>query len=144
MSKGVQIAAGAVTVALLIGVYAWSSLDDAGYRYYQTLSEFQTSGSREPARVHGYVAEGSIERDLERRSVVFAVRETPPHGGAPAGSLLRVRFESLDTPDLFKDGAEVVVEGRLGPAGEPVFVATKVFAKCPSKFQAEELERAGL
>ena len=44
-------------------------------------------------------------------------------------------FSSLETPDLFKDGAEVVVEGRLSETGE-VFHADKVMAKCPSKFES--------
>ena len=40
-------------------------------------------------------------------------------------------------PDLFKDGAEVVVEGHLEQRhGDTVLVADNVMAKCPSKFQA--------
>jgi cytochrome c-type biogenesis protein CcmE len=39
-------------------------------------------------------------------------------------------------PDLFKDGAEVVVEGRMD-ASQQLFVADQVLAKCPSKFQAQ-------
>jgi cytochrome c-type biogenesis protein CcmE len=41
---------------------------------------------------------------------------------------------------MFKDGAEVVVEGRLD--GNAVFVADNVMAKCPSKFQAKKTEKA--
>ncbi len=44
-------------------------------------------------------------------------------------------YASLETPDLFKDGAEVVVEGTL--AGS-TFHADKVMAKCPSKFEAAD------
>ena len=48
---------------------------------------------------------------------------------------------SCKPPDLFKDGAEVVVEGRLRQQGnETVLVADNVMAKCPSKFQAKEAE----
>jgi cytochrome c-type biogenesis protein CcmE len=47
-----------------------------------------------------------------------------------------VVFRSLDVPDLFQDGAEVVVEGRMDPVAG-VFVADLVLAKCPSKFQAD-------
>ena len=47
-------------------------------------------------------------------------------------------FASLETPDLFKDGAEVVVEGRLVANGAGRhFEADKLMAKCPSKFEAE-------
>ena len=39
-----------------------------------------------------------------------------------------------ETPDTLVDGAEVVVEGSLGPDG--VFVAHTLLAKCPSKYEA--------
>ncbi len=147
MPKGVQIAIGALLVAGLLGWYGWSSLggEDA-YAYYQTLDEFRRAAEAGPARVHGYVAEGSIERDVARRSVRFEVQESPPHAeSASAGStpLLQVQYASLDTPDLFKDGAEVVVEGELVPGADgPVFRARKVLAQCPSKFQAAAAEQA--
>ncbi len=71
------------------------------------------------------------------------MQNDPPHAASSApGSDVRlaVVYRSLETPDLFKDGAEVVVEGRLqGRGGDAVFVADNVMAKCPSKFQAETL-----
>jgi cytochrome c-type biogenesis protein CcmE len=91
-----------------------------------------------PARVHGYVAAESIERDLEGKRVRFSVQNDPPHAGGPIGDTLVVEYGSLETPDLFKDGAEVVVEGSLVMAqGRPVFEANNVMAKCPSKFEAK-------
>ena len=140
MSKGLQIAIGAVAVAALLGWYGWNALEEAGtYRYFQTLEEFREVGAAAgPSRVHGYVAEGSIERDVATKSVRFHVQSTPPHAGAASGAPLVVRYASLETPDLFKDGAEVVVEGELVASnGDAVFHATKVLAKCPSKFEAE-------
>jgi cytochrome c-type biogenesis protein CcmE len=140
VSKGLQIAVGGLAVAALLGWYGWTALEDAGtYRYFQTLEEFRAVGAEAgPSRVHGYVTEGSIQRDVASKSVRFVVQSTPPHAGAAAGAPLVVRYASLETPDLFKDGAEVVVEGELAAAnGEPVFHATKVLAKCPSKFEAE-------
>ncbi len=141
MSKGVQLAGGATLVALLLGWYALANLESgASFAYYQSLAEFQASeGARNgtPVRVHGYVATGSIERDVAARAVRFAVQSSPPHAAGDAGSQLEVIFASLETPDLFKDGAEVVLEGRLG-AGEPTaFLADKVMAKCPSKFEGQ-------
>ena len=64
-------------------------------------------------RVHGYVAPGSIERDVEQRRVRFAVVNDPPHAGGVPSDTLPVLYATLETPDMFKDGAEVVVEGRL-------------------------------
>lgn len=138
MSKGVQIAGGATLIALLLGWYAASNLEaGASFAYFKTLSEFEAAKAElrgQHARVHGYVALGSIERDLGSKQVRFDVQNEPPHAGGAAGLPLSVVFSSLETPDLFKDGAEVVVEGRLSETDE-VFHADKVMAKCPSKFE---------
>ncbi len=145
MSKGLQIAVGAILVAVVLGWYAATNLESLGsFTYYQTLGEFRASaepGAR--VRVHGWVEQGSIVRDVETRTVRFAVRDDPPHAGGPAGDLLPVVYASLETPDLFQDGAEVVVEGELSSRGvSAVFRADNVLAKCPSKFQAEQVEAA--
>jgi len=144
MSKGVQIAGGATVIALLFAWYGASNLE--GIAYYQTLVDFQTvaeSKIGKATRVHGYVAPGSIDRDVAGKRVRFAVQNDPPHAGGDAGTPLAVVFAGLETPDLFRDGAEVVVEGRLaGHNGDTVFQATKVMAKCPSKFEGEGAQPA--
>ncbi len=140
MSKGVQIAGGATMIALLLGWYAASNLEDgATFAYYQTLEEFRASDTTQShVRVHGYVALGSIEREVTSKQVRFDVQNDPPHRTGAAIETLPVVFASLETPDLFKDGAEIVVEGRLAGRGrDAVFHADKLFAKCPSKFEAE-------
>jgi len=139
MSKGVQIAGGATLVALLLGWYAASNLEaGASFAYFKTLAEFEAARPEligRDARVHGYVALGSIQRDLAAKQVRFHVQGEPPHAGGPPRQPLPVIFASLETPDLFKDGAEVVVEGRLSET-DNVFHADKVMAKCPSKFES--------
>jgi cytochrome c-type biogenesis protein CcmE len=126
MSKGVQIAGGATVIALLFGWYGASNLE--GITYYKTLHEFQADAESQlgkATRVH------------------VTVRNDPPHTGVDAGRTLPVVFSGLETPDLFADGAEVVVEGRLaGHDGSPVFQATKIMAKCPSKFEPKLTEPA--
>jgi len=141
MSKGFQIAFGAALVAALLGWYGVSQVSEGGFVYYQTLGEFRSAG--EPgraARVHGFVVPGSIERDVEGRQVRFQVQETAPHAGGSAAGALPVVYAGLETPDLFKDGAEVVVEGRLAPTGTHTFHASNVLAKCPSKFEGRQAE----
>lgn len=142
LSKGLQIALGALVIAGLLGWYAATNLDRIGtFQYYQTLHEFQSSGEvGRPVRVHGYVAPGSIERDVAQRLVRFAVVNDPPHAGGAQGAPLAVHYATLETPDMFKDGAEVVVEGRLTDGA--VFVADNVLAKCPSKFEAQATQPA--
>jgi cytochrome c-type biogenesis protein CcmE len=144
MSKGVQIAVGATLIAGLLGWYATTNIEGSGtFRYYQNLDEFRATGDTTgAARVHGYVKPGTIQRDVEARVVRFAVQNDPPHAGATGSAeALAVVYLSLETPDLFRDGAEVVVEGRLS-GEEGVFHATNVLAKCPSKFEAKQVESA--
>jgi len=144
MTKGVQIALGATAIAGLLGWYGASNLDAApAFTYYKSLEDFRAnpdarSGAR--SRFHGYVAADSIQRDIDAMQVRFRVQNSPPHAGGDSGPPIEVVLESLETPDLFKDGAEVVVEGRLiaGDAG-PVFEADKILAKCPSKFEAKPM-----
>jgi cytochrome c-type biogenesis protein CcmE len=119
-----------------------TQLDEGlSFQYFQNLEEFHASGPEmvgQSARVHGYVAAKSIKRDLEGQQVRFSVQNDPPHSGGPIGETLTVVYGSLETPDLFKDGAEVVVEGQLVMAGGvAVFEANNVMAKCPSKFEAK-------
>jgi cytochrome c-type biogenesis protein CcmE len=142
MTKGAQIAIGAGVIAALLGWYGYANLGQEGtYQYYKTVAEFRAAADEvqgKELRVHGYVATQSIDRRLETKRVRFAVQNDPPHAGIASGQLLIVEYQGLDTPDLFKDGAEVVVEGRLEREdGELLFVADNVLAKCPSKFQAE-------
>ena len=144
MTKGVQIAIGATAIAGLLGWYGATGLDTGpALTYYKSLEEFQASsgaGSGARSRVHGYVAADSIRRDIEAMQVHFRVQNTPPHAGGRSGTPLEVVLASLETPDLFKDGAEVVVEGHLTRSADGTqFEATLVLAKCPSKFEAEAI-----
>lgn len=149
VSKGVQIAIGALFCLALLGWYGATNLGgESRYVYFHTLEEFIASGPEtragERLRIKGYVANGSIERRLEARSVRFAIQNDPPHAVGDAETRLTVDFASLETPDLFKDGAEVVIEGSIDGASEtPVFVADNVLAKCPSKFQAKAEDASG-
>jgi len=143
MSKGVQIAGGATLIALCLAWYAATNLaPDAAFAYYQSLEEFQAAEDARDgahARFHGYVSLGSIERDVGAKQVRFAVQNDPPHGGGSADAHLEVVFGSLETPDLFKDGAEVVIEGRMMQTEDgPHFHADKLMAKCPSKFEGSQ------
>jgi cytochrome c-type biogenesis protein CcmE len=136
MSKGVQLAIGMLTVfggvALLITV---AGPGEGTFQYYKSVSAFVENGRQNATtagrnlRVHGFVLEGSIIKDLPAGHVDFVIRDrgtTQDH--------LEVRLIGLDIPDLFKDGAEVVVEGRFENGR---FLADRVMAKCPSKYEAE-------
>jgi cytochrome c-type biogenesis protein CcmE len=95
---------------------------------YSTLSEgteFYRQGKR--LQLHGFVVEKSILRRPDTLDYRFQVQSN--------GKVLPVRYTGV-VPDTFKDGAEVVLKGRLGPDG---FAVDKdgVMAKCPSKYNAQ-------
>jgi cytochrome c-type biogenesis protein CcmE len=146
MSKGAQLAVGASIIAALVGWFAFTNLEGGStFQYYKNLDEFLATAANSPAsngkslRVHGYVANESIERNLQDKQVRFRVQNEPPHASGAGSKTLVVVYQGLETPDLFQDGAEVVVEGTLDGAGrDPVFLADNVLAKCPSKFEANQ------
>jgi len=145
MSKGVQIAFGATLVVILLGWFGWSQVDEGALVYYTNLEELRSSGQTDSGvRVHGFVVEGSIERDLSAKEVRFRVQSTPEGIAGSSEDTLPVVYTGLETPDLFKDGAEVVVEGRLVGSGQGTFEATHILAKCPSKFEAKASGQASL
>ena len=69
---------------------------------------------------------GTIARDPVAGTLAFEVTDGTRR--------LPVRYRGV-VPDAFKDGAEVVVEGRFD--GQ-TFTAARLFAKCPSKFEAAD------
>ena len=130
------LVAGAALFAVF-GFFFYQVLD-AGtgvMQYYHTLTEFQTAhnqggvfNEKSDLRLNGFVKDDTIERNIEELSIDFVMTdgfvEQPVHLGR------------LDVSDLFKNGANVVVEGNLGTDG--IFYADTLFAKCPTKYQAAE------
>ncbi len=126
MGKGWQIALGTLTAfAGLAWLLASVSSGEGSFRYYTSVAAYASDTTEGASRVHGFVLEGSIAKDLPAGHVDFAIRDAD-------GGRLEVRLADLELPDLFRDGAEVVVEGRLEADR---FVATRVLAKCPSKYE---------
>ena len=69
LSKGAQIAVGAIIVAALLSWYGYTNVGDETFTYYQTLEEFKSAGPLSPdrgLRVHGYVSTASIEPMIRR------------------------------------------------------------------------------
>jgi cytochrome c-type biogenesis protein CcmE len=105
------------------------------FRYYSDVAAFATAPASETsqaARVHGFVVAGSIAKNLPAGHVDFRVEDK---GKSHA---LAVRYLGIDVPDMFKDGAEVVVEGHFDSG---VFLAERVMAKCPSKYEAKSEQK---
>ena len=77
-------------------------------------------------RVSGTVVHGSIQNELSD-SLRFTIE-------AGEGRL-DVEYDGI-IPDIFTDGVEAVVEGKL--SSDNVFVADLLLAKCPTKYESDE------
>ncbi|MFQ5648713.1 MAG: cytochrome c maturation protein CcmE [bacterium] len=129
-AKRVKIAAAFTIVA---GLLVWLTISgfDENMQYYRDVKDLKSLPASELSkglRVKGYLVAGSVERadntSLER---FFLIEES--------GHQLRVRYDK-ELPDTFKDGAEVLVEGKMTEAG--YFDAKMLMAKCPSKYESTE------
>jgi cytochrome c-type biogenesis protein CcmE len=118
---GVGVAIILVTLSCLAYVGAEQSKT-----YYHTISEIPTlSGSalHQRLRVGGDVKNGSIQHYSGRIDFVLVEQ----------GKALPVSYVGTDPlPDTFKDGAQALADGRLGP--DNVFHASEIQAKCASKY----------
>ncbi len=118
---------GALLVVAAVGYLAITAADKNMVTYL-TISDVMADpavASDTGVRVTGHVAEGTIQV-RGPREVAFIVEGD--------GHNLPAVYRGA-VPDTFKDGAEVVLEGRMDANGE--FQATTLLAKCPSKYEAE-------
>ena len=136
----------AALMAIVVGTLIW--LATAGgtesQTYYTTIEELRAlngSSSTKHLRVGGDVEKGSITRKADL--VEFTLKQQDEKDAAKTLHL-RVSYDGKDPlPDTFKDGAQALADGRMGPDG--VFHASKIQAKCSSKYQSKPGEApAGL
>ena len=137
-------------VAVVVGVLAWLALGgvNESKTYYKTISEVQKMGNEahiQRLRVDGYVVPGSIVRNGAQ--VTFVMHQDPSKRTQDA-TTMKVVYRGMDPlPDTFKDDAQALADGKLGADG--VFEASKIQAKCASKYEAKpqlktDATRAGM
>ena len=113
-----------IIVVVLVGLIVWAMARPGAAAMYVTPSEVGEMVLLDgEVRMSGTVVPGSIE--TEGLTTSFLVTD----GDAE----VEVTSES-PMPDAFMDSSEVVAIGALEGDG---FVATRVLAKCPSKFKAK-------
>lgn len=116
-----------IVLVFAIGYLTFSMFGNS-MAYFETPGELIAKGESiygKAVRVNGDVMPGSMVRQpLDLRFTVTA-----------EDGNIAVLYRGIDIPDTLKDGAEVVVEGKLGEDG--TFLASKILAKCPSRYQAE-------
>lgn len=121
----------ALLVVAIIGVLVWLAMGgiSESKTYYKTISELNQLGDRAHGRrlrVGGDVQDGSIVRN--GKDVSFILHQD--------ALKLKVVYNGMDPlPDTFKGGAQALADGKLGRDG--VFEATKIQAKCASKYEAK-------
>lgn len=120
---------GSLILAILgtLGWLAAGGISDTK-TYYKTIAELNQMGDsakEKRLRVGGDIAAGSIERN--GASVSFVMSQDKMQ--------LKVVYNGIDPlPDTFRPGAQALADGKLGSDG--VFHATKIQAKCASKYEA--------
>ena len=99
--------------------------------FYKRVDEVMVTPSSwygKPMNLHGYVVEGSIEKRRNSLDYRFKVKN---------GDHVVQAMYTGTVPDTFKDGAEVVLTGTLGPEGFQV-ERDGVMAKCPSRYDPDQ------
>jgi cytochrome c-type biogenesis protein CcmE len=102
-----------------------------GAQFYKHVDEVMNSPEQwygKSMQLHGYVVDKSIEMRPNSMDYRFKIR---------SGDYNVIATYTGIVPDTFKDGAEIVLTGKLGPQG---FQATDMTAKCPSKYEAATLK----
>lgn len=125
--RATWIVGGGLVLAGLGGLVAWAVTAPGALNYYKTPSEIAAGdavGGR-TLRIGGRVADGSFERDGSR--VAFGLTD--------GKNVVPVVYRG-DVPDTLKEATDAVAEGSLRSDG--TLVATRVLAKCSSKFVPED------
>lgn len=117
---------GGLVVALVIGYLVVSSLSGAA-QYYLTVAEVQAQGSlNRIVRVNGIVDGASIQYDPQTLTLRFDLVDK-------SGRLPVIHHDVM--PDMLRDGADAVVEGKYREDGVFEVNVNGLLLKCPSKYE---------
>lgn len=134
-SKTLKIVATVVVLVGALGSLMYTSLAE-GTEYYKHVDEVMADPAAwhgKKLQLHGFVVEKSILRKPGTLEYIFQVHSK--------GHVVNARYTGI-VPDTFKGGSEVVLKGKLTPAGFHV-EPDGVMAKCPSKYEAKPASTAG-
>jgi cytochrome c-type biogenesis protein CcmE len=119
-------------------LFVFNSGEDAvvySYQVDELAAQAGELGERQ-VRVQGMLVSGTLTRRDEPCEYRFLMQKAGAQSGAP----LKVQYAQCIVPDTFRDvkgvEVEVTAEGRLAEDGH--LEASKIFAKCPSKYEMRE------
>lgn len=120
----------AILMAIIVGSLLWLATNgiQGSQTYYKTITELRQMGDSAQTR---HVRVGG---DVQTKSIVHeGARVKFNLVGEQDKQILAVVYEGRDPlPDTFRDGAQALADGKLGP--DNVFHASEIQAKCASKY----------
>lgn len=125
-SKPARAVFSAVVILGAVSMLLYATVADEA-QFYKHVDEVMVQPEQyygKTMQLHGFVVDKSIMQRPDSRDFRFDVRT--------GDYSVRATYTG-EVPDTFKDGAELVLTGKLGPDG---FAATHMTAKCPSKYEA--------
>ena len=125
--KSVRALVSGVVLASSVTLVLYTTVSK-GAQAYATVDEVMVNPSEwygKTMQLHGFVVDNSIQqRTNGAHEYRFKIRSGDHSVTATYAGIV---------PDSFKDGAELVLTGKLDANG---FTATSMTAKCPSKYEA--------
>ena len=128
--KSTRLVISGVVLASAFGLLLATTLREAA-EYSKDVDQVMPVAAEwygKPLQLHGFVVENSITKRPNTLDLQFKVK----HGDA----VVLASYTGV-VPDTFKDGAEVILKGRLHESGFNV-APDGVVAKCPSKYEPED------
>lgn len=125
-SKQTKLLVGGLVVVVVIGFLIYSSLGGAA-QYYLTVAELKAQGpSDRIVRVNGLVDGESIQYDPQSLTLRFDLVDD-------SGRMQVLHHDVM--PDMLRDGADAVVEGKYRQDGVFEVNRNGLLLKCPSKYE---------
>ena len=128
MTKPVRAILSVAIVFGALGALLFTTMRESAayYKHVDEVMDTPEAWYGKSMNLHGFVVENSILKRPDTLDYRFNVKN---------GDKVVLATYTGVVPDTFKDGAEVVLTGKLGPQG---FHADEVMAKCPSKYDPEQ------
>lgn len=124
-SRTVRAVVSVAVIVLAVGALFFVMMRGSAdyYKEVQEVTPQPQAWYGKNLQLRGFVVENTIERRPNTLDYRFKIQND--------GAVIQTSYTGV-VPDTFKDGAEVVVKGKLAPDG---FHAESMTAKCPSRYE---------